>query len=1198
MALLNSQPQRLGQRPNSTPCCGCFQGLLGSQQQQQRSGPPAPALAASEDLAPLPAAPLALSTPTFGGETRPVLLPAPGELATGSLPGFGEEEAEVRDDESMSDASQYPDREEDDAVPLGASGALNKSLSQERLRALQAFEARSSAGSVTPNCASERPADEDELDQLFSVDRAAPDAAPEHSHGPRILHRVGGGISMPQLPEMLPEEPGTACGTLLEQLQGALGTREDGQPCWSARTPRPGSMPNTPAQVTPVPMSTPSAPLRPQAIGRTSGLGSPETAGANPQSPPSNNGSPAALDPGADAGAGPAPKAPEPRSRTSGVSTQALILEENGPAQQEASPLADHQQSQLAGLAGALMAPEDGRVVGVWTYGTKDSKFHIRRTQNKLFRFTERFAQGQLVSGVLRQRGPWLQATITFPDGQAVGAIRIRLVEQGNGEVLHCCVKACGEELWSSEITARRRSNSNSPPPAESRTQTGGSSYSGSPPPEPPKRPSFLPAPPQPGGVGWGLLYAAGLFGPLAPSPCCEAQTQLMLSYSFISGSGGGTKRTPEHLSSLRVGLGTEPIVAFIEHRHPVSPPSNSSIWVDHCFAMLEVGMDASWAICVEKLWDGLEVMAGKREAVKAYAAQHRASGQKRPLREGLPIDERPREFIGRQMMLVSDLCDWIEGPLSLQWKAYNATEANGQHLAQELQAFLTRRKPSAPPSLPGKKTGQPEPPMVEASEHQAPGQDGRLNKELMLRAVRRNGSALSHAPETLRSDIEVVRAAVERDPHALQFASPEVRADRSVVLPVVSRTGSALKFAAASLRSDREVVRAAVQQDGEALKYAAQELRADPSIVCAAVLDNVLALGFAERELRHDRRFILQVVKQEGRALQYTSESLRSDRDVVKAAVRQNGLALEWASRDLRADREVVLAAVTQRGTALRFAAHALKADEDLVKMAVDQDWRSLTLAEPSVALSQDVVLTAVQRYWGAFQLAPLELKANREMVLRVVQEDWRTLMFASKELRMDREVTLMAVRRHGMALQMATPEMQSDRAVVLAAVQQDYAALSFAADELKADKEIIMVAVQKHWSTLRQASKELQADREVAAVAVRQSARAFEHVAPCLRSDPGLWLLAERGLAPPSPPPEENRVAAPGESRLSGQSQTESNGPAPGAEEGTVAFEEATEGVADEGPGPSPFSPLVGESREPSAHHPPQTFSGKRLR
>ena len=61
--------------------------------------------------------------------------------------------------------------------------------------------------------------------------------------------------------------------------------------------------------------------------------------------------------------------------------------------------------------------------------------------------------------------------------------------------------------------------------------------------------------------------------------------------------------------------------------------------------------------------------------------------------------------------------------------------------------------------------------------------------------------------------------------PQALQYARGGLAEDREVVLAAVKRIGSALEHASDELKSDRDVVLAAVRESGFALRYASAEL-------------------------------------------------------------------------------------------------------------------------------------------------------------------------------------------------------------------------------------------------------------------------------------------------------------------------------------------------------------------------------------
>jgi GTPase SAR1 family protein len=118
-----------------------------------------------------------------------------------------------------------------------------------------------------------------------------------------------------------------------------------------------------------------------------------------------------------------------------------------------------------------------------------------------------------------------------------------------------------------------------------------------------------------------------------------------------------------------------------------------------------------------------------------------------------------------------------------------------------------------------------------------------------------------------------LVSAAVAKDAAALRYAV--VQADRQVVLAALERNGSALQHVSAELQADRTVVLAAVTQNGNALEHASAELRADREVVSVAMAQNNGALRYASADLKAE-----QVAKRNTERLK---SAMRSDSPVQK---------------------------------------------------------------------------------------------------------------------------------------------------------------------------------------------------------------------------------------------------------------------------------------------------------------------------
>jgi len=257
---------------------------------------------------------------------------------------------------------------------------------------------------------------------------------------------------------------------------------------------------------------------------------------------------------------------------------------------------------------------------------------------------------------------------------------------------------------------------------------------------------------------------------------------------------------------------------------------------------------------------------------------------------------------------------------------------------------------------------------------------------EVVAAAIKQwGGDILQYASLELKSDHELVLAAVRSEGLSLQHASEQLRADREVVLAAVAQFGCALRFADDALKADRQVVLTAVSADElsfnsrvnfrlakegdgteHALQYASAAMWVDHEVVLASMKTRFWLLGDpAARELSESRVFIIKAIDVHGSGLlKWVSWMLRADRVVVLAAIAMHGAEvraktehqlqedkhqgksrelvprcschrvhspLKHASVALKVDRKVALAAVAAGGCgAWRYVARELKADQE----------------------------------------------------------------------------------------------------------------------------------------------------------------------------------------------------------------------------------------------------------------------------
>lgn len=164
---------------------------------------------------------------------------------------------------------------------------------------------------------------------------------------------------------------------------------------------------------------------------------------------------------------------------------------------------------------------------------------------------------------------------------------------------------------------------------------------------------------------------------------------------------------------------------------------------------------------------------------------------------------------------------------------------------------------------------------------------------EFVLAALRYSWKMGFRASKNLRSDRAFMLKAIMRNRWTLQCASNELSADphfvstafmqrrREFILDQMKSNGKGLRRAT-NLRADRDVVRAAVNSQGTALEYAAPDLQADHSIVLAAVNNDPEALQWAAPRLRGDRHILTAALRKDGRAARWVPLDITLDESLT----------------------------------------------------------------------------------------------------------------------------------------------------------------------------------------------------------------------------------------------------------------------------------------------------------------------------
>jgi hypothetical protein len=191
-------------------------------------------------------------------------------------------------------------------------------------------------------------------------------------------------------------------------------------------------------------------------------------------------------------------------------------------------------------------------------------------------------------------------------------------------------------------------------------------------------------------------------------------------------------------------------------------------------------------------------------------------------------------------------------------------------------------------------------------------------DREIVLAAVKQNGSVLKNIPDHFKDDLEVVLTALEIkeewwvdnrrcDYRTFECISPRLRKERQVVLAGVKSDGRSLFLVAKKFRSDRDIALSAVSNYGGMLYILPSKFREDEEICKIAIKNDISSMIYARpigiNTFAHNRTLVHCLVSNYGEYLAFASSQLRKDKEIVSTAVKNNSNAMQFIDRELLND-------------------------------------------------------------------------------------------------------------------------------------------------------------------------------------------------------------------------------------------------------------------------------------------------------
>lgn len=313
------------------------------------------------------------------------------------------------------------------------------------------------------------------------------------------------------------------------------------------------------------------------------------------------------------------------------------------------------------------------------------------------------------------------------------------------------------------------------------------------------------------------------------------------------------------------------------------------------------------------------------------------------------------------------------------------------------------------------------------------------LPREFLLAAATDWGNVLRLIPGC--TDREIVLAAVRNDGSSYVYVTGDLALDPEIIVAAVTCKPSVFIGLPEPLRDDREIAWAAVGRDAMLLNHAGPNLVKDLEFVRAVVGIYGGAFRHVAKELMNNKELAILALENDGYEFSMLGDGLQHDRDVALVAA-SNMAGVIKHTPWFNDDEEIVTAAVSYYGTEIQYASQRLKNRRDLVKTAIlSSNGYALKFAG-AFADDRELNLLAIERF-------------------HVVVNNHQLLDNVSARLLDDRGFRLEALSANGSFLSLF-PDLADDREAVMNAVASHGEAYHFASDRLKVDRRVFLTAIE----------------------------------------------------------------------------------------------------------------------------------------
>ncbi|KAL9653717.1 hypothetical protein ABK040_014663 [Willaertia magna] len=346
---------------------------------------------------------------------------------------------------------------------------------------------------------------------------------------------------------------------------------------------------------------------------------------------------------------------------------------------------------------------------------------------------------------------------------------------------------------------------------------------------------------------------------------------------------------------------------------------------------------------------------------------------------------------------------------------------------------------------------------------------DLKLDREIIIKALKADGNVFKDVPNHLKNDIELCWTAFTQ----LKIISLPLQKYKNInelALEIVTKDGKLLSYLSNQCKNDKNIVMTAIEQNAESVGYCSYRLRNDYDVILTAVKRNGNLLSHASNFLKNVKSIAIDAVTENSKAIINVSNRLKDDIDIAKLATKKDIEMLQHVSLRLRNNKEFILNLIERDVNAFKYASEFLKNDKEIVYTCLKK-LNLISLPIDAFGSAKEIILYILQRdtninaYSTYMPYIGKILRQDRDIVKYLIPKG---IIYLSNYpwMRVDEELILEIVSENNKDLNYLnyiSPILKDKKCFMIKLVKINGNALSYASEDLKNDKEVVWTALNQ---------------------------------------------------------------------------------------------------------------------------------------